>query len=110
MACRHSDPEDMKRCRCKCHHPEVGCEHKHIESNMTPEHCADCGKLTHDHIRTSLTYSLPAGLTDSEWEVIINCVEMLIEEGWKAGISFSLEIVKNNHSSKTRKLLTQELK
>lgn len=29
-------------------------------------------------IRTSLTYCLPAGLTDSEWEVIINNVQSLI--------------------------------
>ena len=36
--------------------------------------------LERDNIRNSLTYSLPVGIKDFEWEIIINNVEMLIAQ------------------------------
>lgn len=38
------------------------------------------GDKERTHIRTSLTYCLPAGINDDEWEVIINNVEGLISQ------------------------------
>ena len=72
---------------------------------MKPIYCSECGKMEEikqepssgswdrTNIRTSLTYCLPAGIKDFEWEVIINTVESLIKQAEEKAKAETIEEV-----------------
>lgn len=62
-------------------------------------------------IRTSLTYCLPSGITDSEWEKIVNKVQMLIDEGYKKALDDLRNVVENDDDARdTLEEIISELK